>query len=73
MVVVPVNGPIIVDHIAKLNCGFGLVEQGIRSTPVHLEPGTLLSFPGNCDECGTNTEIRPVGMFPTSSTAWLTQ
>lgn len=38
MVVVPINGPIIVDHIAKLNCGFCLVEQGIRSTPVHLEP-----------------------------------
>lgn len=39
MVVTPVNGPMVIDHIAELNCGFGLAEQGIRSSPIHLSPG----------------------------------
>lgn len=39
MVVMPVNGPIIVDHIAELNCGFRLAEQGTHPTPIHLSPG----------------------------------
>lgn len=44
MAVVPVNGPLIVDHIAQLNYGFCLAEQGIHSTPIHPGPWYLSLF-----------------------------
>lgn len=69
--VVPVNGPLIVDHIAELNYGFCLAEQGIHCTPIHPGPGTSHSFPGYCDERGTNMKRRSVWFLPKSSPAWL--
>lgn len=38
IVVVPVNGPIIVYHIAELNAGICLAKQGISPKLIHLDP-----------------------------------
>lgn len=72
MVVVPVNGPITVYHIAELNAGVCLAKQGVCPKPIRLGPWYHRSFPGNCDEHGTNMKIRSVWLLSTSLTARLT-